>query len=271
MSKAVKRVGNFVRKVVKGAVKVVKKVWDNKIGRIVMIAAAAMVLGPMVGQLAGQASFAEAWAAGVGNLTSTLSGVGSALSAGEFGTAASTLGQGLIGGNVPAATEFASTITPAATVAPPVGNPVDWSVMNAGAPAAAGTGEVLEGAAANVFQSGAPAASSAASGNAGLFQSAYGPASALDGAQVASNITNSTGGGSWFSRMMASPYAAPAALMTGGQMVSSLGQGLVQENMLDEQERQKNEDIARYNRNTNVKGIVLPTIYPGYSGYSYGS
>lgn len=102
MSKVVKRIGNFVKKVVKGVVKVVKKVWDNPIGRILIIAVASMVVGPMVGALANGASFSAAWAAGVGNLTSTITGMGSSLAAGNFAEAGSQLMSGLSWSNVPA-------------------------------------------------------------------------------------------------------------------------------------------------------------------------
>jgi hypothetical protein len=57
-------------------------------------------------------------------------------------------------------------------------------------------------------------------------------------------------------------------VMTGGQVLSSVGQGIQQNAMLNRQEELRQEDLARYNRNMNVSGIVLPVVYPNYQRFT---
>lgn len=240
MSKLVRGVGKVVKKVFNGVKKVVKKIWKNPITRAIVIAVAIYFAAPVVaGWLSGATASAEAagFAAGGGG------------GAGAFGVSAADAGS---------AAAFGGAAEGAAAAAAPA---------------------LIEGAAANavpeVVASAAPAATAPSSG---IITSALPEAAIHAGtgdvvSTVAGNAAQSvTAPQGWFAKLMSgaasSPYTGPAMVMAGGQVMSAVGQGIQQNSMLNRQEELRQEELARYNRNMNVSGIVLPVVYPQYQKFT---
>ena len=234
MSKAVKAVGNAIGSVVKGAVKavksvvkgvgtVVKKVASSKLGKAVLIAAAVYFGGAALaggfGSSAAGGSFLSGMGTGVANAASSLSTAwGSALS-GNFSTAGSQLAQGFSGNAAVAA-----------------------SPTNVMAGNYAVTGQAAGGTAAG---GGAAAGGTAAGGGAAAGGTAAGGTAAGGGA---------AGTPGMMSKILASPYTAPALISGGMQVGGAYIQGKAQEKQIADQRKYEEDQTtkARNLYNTNV-------------------
>lgn len=217
MSKVVKGVGRAVTKVVKGVTNAVKKVASSKLGKIVLTAAAIYFGGAA---LMGAAGGAAAGTGVAGTLSGALSGAASGISSAWSGLTGA-LGAGSLSG---AASSLGSGFTGA---------------YGAGSAAVQGA--------------------SAAVGAAGAAGSAAGAATPWVTSPTGLNVLASEAAGAGaangglISQMMASKYAAPALITTGGQLIGGVMQGYGAQKQQERQEQLSAEERARYNRNIGTR------------------
>lgn len=228
MSKVVKGVGRAVSSVVKGVGNVVKKVASSKLGKVLLIAATvyfggAALMGAMGGAAAGTGvagTLSGALSGAASGIGSAWSGLTGALSAGSLSGAASSLGSGFTGAY--GAGQAAVTGASAA----------------AGAAGAAGAG-----AAPMAVQTAAPTATSAVTG-----------AKTATGLNLLGADAASTG---MIGKMMASPYAAPALISGGTQLISGAMQGYGNQKIYEQQKQDQKQlaadERARYNTNVGTR------------------
>jgi hypothetical protein len=257
MSKAVKRVGRAIGKVVKGVSKVFSKVGGlakgltkSKFGRVVLMAAAiyfggAALMGGISGMGAGGAGFLSGAGTGISNAWTGLLNAGSSALGGEFATAGSQLSAGFQGAAyAPAATAPGTSAGTMAAFGP--------------APEALASG----------IQSGAgmPMANSVAGSPLLSAPTAMTAAAPAGAAPTAANSL-------WNSAFMNS-YGGAAAIMGGSQLAGGLISGAGQQKALDDQrayeEKAAADQRARYNANVGTSLWGDPTTQdPGY-GYGAG-
>lgn len=222
MSKVVKGIGRAVSSVVKGVVNVVKDVAKSKLGKILITAAAiyfggAALMGGASASAAG-GSFLSGASAGLSGAASGVSTAWSSLMAGNVGAAGSALGSGFTGAGAAGA----------ATVAP------SGLVVNAMAPTA------LAGGAPTTMANGLP----------------FNPSDlqVTDYIQkAAGNSALTTPPTSFMGNMMNSPYAAPAAIMSGTQLIGGAMQGYGAQQEAKRQEKMSADARTRYNANVNTR------------------
>lgn len=242
MSKVVKGVGRAISKVVKGVTNVVKKVAKSKIGKV-LIAAAAIYFGgaALMGAMgtsgaaaAGGLSGLSGAAANVGAAWSSLGSAGSALLGGNLSGAGSALASGFSGGT--SALASPGMLTSMGGTGGIIGNGMTQAQMLAAQNAGiAGATELTNAAAASAFPTAATAAAPAATAGLQL----------TPGAATAAAKPGLIG-----SFMSSSPYAAPAAIMAGSQLVGGVMQGVGAQ-----QQQKHQEDLdaaARQRYNTNI-------------------
>jgi len=218
MSKVVKGVGRAIGKVVGGAVHLVKKVATSKLGKIA-IGAAAMYFGvPAAMGLFGAGGAAAA--GGLSGLAGASANIGAAWS--SLGAAGSSLMAGNLSG---AGSSIASGIGGGSGLVSSAMTGASSAPAYAGLPA----GTAVNGAA--------------------------------EAAQMAGSAGGATGGaatnaGFSLSKFMASPYAAPALINAGSQVVGGIGQAKMVQSQNDRQDKLDADARARYNANvgTNLWG-----------------
>lgn len=239
MSKVVKGIGRAVSKVVKGVVKAVKKFAKSKIGKFLLVAAAvyfggAALMGGFSGATTAAGTVAtglEGAAAGIGNawtsLGTAVSQAGGAITGAEgasFANAGNALSSGF-GGN-------------AATIAADGGQ----LLVNGALPSA-----MPVQTASSLMPNGLPVNPSDA--QVGNYITNAGQ-QAMFGQQA----TNSTG---LIGKLMASPYAAPALVSTGGQLISGVMQGVGNQKIYEQQKADQKQltdnERARYNNNVGTR------------------
>jgi len=285
MTKIVEGIGDAIGSVVKGVVSVVegvvkgvgdlvKGIADSPIGKAILIAGAVYFGGAALaggfGSSAAGGSFLSGMGTGVASAAETLSTAWSSTLAGNFGEAASGIGNafgtaGAAGGESAAMTQAlqsgASTLSASGAVAPAVesgtaafSTPQITSLTPSGA--GAGTGLISNGmsAAGATGSTVLPTVSPYA-----LVQPASTLASTLPAALPAAAPT-----AGWWAGV--DPYLKTAAVMGGTQVVGGLisgaGQASAAQNARDEAERIKLENIARYNENTGTLLDFSPFARP---------
>ena len=222
MSKVVKGIGRAVSSVVKGVVNVVKDVAKSKLGKILITAAAiyfggAALMGGFSASAAG-GGFLTGASAGLSGAASGVSTAWGSLMAGEIGAAGSALSSGFTGAGAAGA----------ATVAP--------------------SGLVTGAIAPNAFVGGAPTTMAN-----GL---PFNPSDlqVTDYIQkAAGNSALTTPPTSFMGNMMSSPYAAPAAIMSGTQLIGGAMQGYGAQQEAKRQEKMSEDARALYNKNINTR------------------
>ena len=221
MSKVVKGVGRVISGVVKGVVNVVKTVAKSKLGKILITAAAiyfggAALMGGFSASAAG-GSFLTGASAGLSGAATGVSTAWSSLMAGEIGAAGSSLSSGFTGAGAAGAATAPSGL-----------------VVNAMAPTA------LAGGAPTTMANGLPFNPS------DLQVSDYIQ-------KAAGNSALTTPPTSFMGSMMSSPYAAPAAIMSGTQLIGGAMQGYGAQQEAKRQEKMSADARTRYNANVNTR------------------
>lgn len=265
----VKGVVNVVEGVVKGVGDLVKGIADSPIGKAILIAGAVYFGGAALaggfGSSAAGGSFLSGMGTGVASAAETLSTAWSSTLAGNFGEAASGIGNafgtaGTAAGESATMTQaLQSGLTASGAVAPALESGV--GALGPGASqvasltpsgAGAGTGLISNG------MSAAGATGSAVSPYA-LVQPASTLASTLPATLPAAAPTAGFLAG-------VDPYLKTAAIMGGtqviGGLISGAGQASAAQDARDEAERIKLENIARYNQNTGTLLDFSPFARP---------
>ncbi len=224
MSKVVKGVGRAVGKVVEG----VKKVAQSKLGKAVLIAAAvyfggAALMGGL-NTIGTSTSFLSGMGSGLSSAATGISNAFSALASGNLSGAGTALSQGFTG----AGSAVAQGATAATNAASAGMNLVPQASSSMLAP---GVGSTIP-----------TAATSAATGGANLLAPGLGA-----GAGAAPASTGI------ISKMMASQYAAPALISTGGQLIGGAMQGYGAKKQYEEQKKLAADERARYNTNIGTR------------------
>jgi hypothetical protein len=243
VSKVVRGVGRAVSKVVSGVKNVVKQVAKSKLGKV-LIGAAALYFGvPMLAGAFGGAAAGAAAGSGVlgtigGAVSGGLSGAAAGISQAWAGLtgAASALGAGSLSG---AGSSLAGGFSPSAAFAAGGG-------AAAPAGAAAFTGQTMTG----LQTVGTDVAGSAAK-SVSASPWTQGPT----GLNVLASEAGRAGAGSTglIGKMMASPYAAPALISSGTQLIGGVMQGY---GARQEQKRVEDMDaqkLGTYNRNIGTR------------------
>jgi hypothetical protein len=239
MSRVVRGVGSAISGVIKGVTKAVKTVASSKLGKIALIAAAVYfgvpALSGLMGGGAAAASGLSGFAGATANLSAAWSGLTGAASsalAGNFASAGSQLSAGMLGGS-PALADAGVSSLSAGAAAP-------TAELSALAPEAGGAsfGTGLTG----------QALPSAGFGSVGGMPAALQPGVASFAAPGVT-IPAATEPG-MLAGFMKSPYAAPALISAGGQMISGVGQGIAAKSAQDHQDQLAAD--ARLRANTNV-------------------
>ena len=267
----VKGVVSVVEGVVKGVGELVKGIADSPIGKAILIAGAIYFGGAALaggfGSSAAGGSFLSGMGTGVASAAETLSGAWSSTLAGNFGEAASSIGNafgtaGTAGGNSAAMTQAlqtgASALSSSGAAIPGAAAPAGTGLTAGGTGLTAG-GSAGQGLVAN----GMSAAGSTVSPYA-LVQPASTLASTLPAALPAAAPA-----ASWWAGV--DPYLKTAAVMGGTQVVGGLisgaGQASAAQDARDEAERIKLENIARYNENTGTLLNFSPFARPAPPQY----
>ena len=249
MSKAVKKVGRAIGKVVKGAVKVVKKVASSKIGKILIGAATiyfggAAIMGAMGGASAGTGVIGtiggalKGAAAGISSAWSGLTGAASAAMGGQFSAAGSSLGSGFTGAY------------------------------------SAGSGAVT-GAAGTAVNAAAAATTPAVGATEGVaFYGANAPVAVMPTVNAATSAGAGAAGGATAGTLTGMSPLTQYGLISGGtQLASGLIQGAGQQKALEEQRKfeldQQQAARDRYNENVGAnwwsgsgnEGAASPSTY----------
>jgi hypothetical protein len=290
MTKVVQGIGDAIGNVVKGVVNVVKGVADgigdlargiadSPIGKAILIAGAVYFGGAALaggfGSSAAGGSFFSGMGTGVASAAETLSGAWSSTLAGNFGEAASSIGNafgtaGTAGGNSAAMTQALQTGAGALTSS---------GAALSGAAAPAGTGLTAGGTGLTAGGTGLTAGGSAGQGLVANGMSAAGstvspyalvqPASTL-ASTLPATLPAAAPAASWWAGV--NPYLKTAAVMGGTQVVGGLisgaGQASAAQDARDEAERIKLENIARYNENTGTLLNFSPFARPATPQYS---
>lgn len=282
MTKIVEGIGDAIGSVVKGVVSVVegvvkgvgdlvKGIADSPIGKAILIAGAVYFGGAALaggfGSSAAGGSFLSGMGTGVASAAETLSGAWSSTLAGNFGEAASSIGNafgtaGTAGGNSAAMTQAlqtgASALSSSGAAIPGAAAPAGTGLTAGGTGLTAG-GSAGQGLVAN----GMSAAGSTVSPYA-LVQPASTLASTLPAALPAAAPA-----ASWWAGV--DPYLKTAAVMGGTQVVGGLisgaGQASAAQEARDDAERTKLENIARYNENTGTLLNFSPFARPAPPQY----
>lgn len=238
MSKVVKGVGRAIGKVVDGVKNVVKSVAKSKIGKI-LIGAAALYFGvPMLaGAFGGAAAGAAAGQGFLGTLTGAASGAASGAAAGISQAWAGLQAAAGASSFSAAGSSLATGFSPSAAMA------AGGSAVPAAAPLA--------------VQAAAPKAiTNAALAESAVGSAGYGASSATPGFMQGFNVAGGAAPSGLIGKMMASPYAAPAMIQTGGQLIGGVMQGYGAR-----QEQKRQEQITadqRLTQDTNMKTRLWP-------------
>jgi hypothetical protein len=241
VSKVVRGVGRAVSKVVDGVKNVVKQVAKSKLGKV-LIGAAALYFGvPMLaGAFGGAAAGAAAGSGFLGTIGGAVSGGLSGAAAGisqawaGLTGAASALGAGSLSG---AGSSLASGFSPSAAFAAGGG-------AAAPAGAAAFTGQTMTGL---------PTVGTDVASAAGKAATASPWATSPTGLNVLASEGGAAGGQGLIGKMMASPYAAPALISSGTQLIGGVMQGYGARQEQKRQEQLTNEQKAAYSRNIGTR------------------
>jgi hypothetical protein len=230
MSKVVKSVGRAVSKVVKGVTNVVKKVASSKLGKILITAAAvyfggAALMGGIKGAAAGQgflgslSSGLSGAAQGVANAWTSLGTAATQAVGGNFANAGNALSTGFQGGT--------ATMAEGALVSQPMAfaNAAPMST-----PAAPMSAPLTSGIDMNAVLGKAP------------------PQMSMPGLNVPTPPPTGLIGS-----MMSSPYAAPAAIMSGTQLIGGAMQGYGAQKQQDQQIKLAEDERKRYNTNVGTR------------------
>lgn len=223
MSKVVKGVGRAVSSVVKGVGNAVKKVAKSKLGKALLVAAAvyfggAALMGGMAAPAgSGLSGFLSGAGQGIANAWGGLTGAASSALSGNFASAGSKLSAGFQGTTVGALEAAAAS---PASYAGSLGTKAATGANSQAAMLAAQTGEF---------------------GTAGL------KATQAAAAKASGAVLNQPTG--LIGKMMASPYAAPALITTGGQLIGGAMQGVGMQKQYEQQRNLEAEARERYNRN----------------------
>lgn len=225
MSKVVKGIGRAVGKVVEG----VKKVAKSKLGKVVLMAAAVYFGGAaLTGAFSGATTAAGTVATG---LEGAMAGIGNAWT--SLGTAASQAAGALTG------TQGAS-------------------FANAGSALSSGFGgsAATMGEAGQLLVNGAVPSATMPVQTAGKLMPNGLPVNPTD-AQVNNYLMQAgrqtTSGTGLIGKMMASPYAAPALISTGGQLIGGAMQGYGAQKQYEDQKKLAADERARYNTNIGTR------------------
>ena len=233
MSKVVKGVGRAVSKVVKGVTNVVKKVAKSKLGKIVLTAAAiyfggAALAGGFQGAAAGQgflgsiSSGLSGAAQGVANAWSSLGTAASQALGGNFANAGNALSTGFQGGTATMA-EGALVTQPMSIASAPMATPAPPM---------------------------SPPPTSGVDMNAVLGKAP--PQMSIPGVSVPPTPEPGL-----LAKAMSSQYTAPAAIMSGTQLLGGAMQGYGAQKQQDQQIQLAADERKRYN--TNVGTRLYPT------------
>lgn len=232
MSKVVKSVGRAISKVVKGAVNAVKKVGKSKFGKV-LIAAAGVYFGGAA--LSGMMQGASAGSGFLGTISSGLQGavqgIGNAWS--SLGTAATQA----LGGNFANAGTAISSGFQGGTASMVDGALVTQPMSFAGAPATP------------LASPAAPTNSPSWMVNSGLAKAP--PQVSIPGLNVPPVAPPTNPG--LIAGMMSSPYAAPAAIMGGSQLIGGVMQGYGAQKQQERQEQLHAEAQNRYSTNVGTR------------------
>ncbi len=245
MSKVVKGVGRAVGKVVEG----VKKVAKSKLGKAILIAAAvyfggAALMGGLNASAAG-GSFISGMGSGLSSAATGISNAFSAIASGNLSGAGTALSQGFTGTAGTAAAQGASAAAQGAAAA------------GQGFGAAGGTAAQMGVPVANAAQLAPGVGSSIGSGSV-LSGTAASPYALTASPTAASFVGQAAGSGAAantgiISKMMASQYAAPALISTGGQLIGGAMQGYGAQKQYEEQKKLAADERARYNTNIGTR------------------
>lgn len=238
MSKIVKGAGRVLNKVRKGVWNATKKFAKSKIGKVIIGAALIYFGGAALMGAFGSGAAATAGAAGtaatglsgaaanIGAAWTSLGTAGSQLLAGNLGNAASALGSG-IGGS-------------AATIG------ANGSMLVNGV--AQGATAAANAAAATPGMSVAPLTPTQSA-----LQSALGTSTGINtlpaGVTTGAPIAGGAAPTGIVAKMMASPYAAPALITSGTQLVGGVMQGYGARQEQKRQDQMAEDQRATYNRN----------------------
>lgn len=230
MSKVVKSTTRAFKKVVKGTINVVKKVAKSKLGKVLIAAAAiyfggAALMGGMQGAAAGQGF--------LGSLSSGLSGAaqGVANAWTSLGTAATQA----IGGNFANAGKALSTGFQGGTATMAEGALVSQPLSIASAPIAPPPSAL-------------PSAPPSSGINMNTVLGKTPPQMSVPGVNIPA--TPPTG---LIGSMMSSPYAAPALISGGTQLIGGVMQGYGAKKEQERQEELAEEERNRYSRNIGTR------------------
>jgi len=226
MSKVVKGVGRAIGKVVKGATKLVKKVAKSKLGKIAIMAAAIYFGVPAI-----MGAFGGAAGAGASGLAGAMNGISGAWS-GLTGAASSAM-----------AGNFAQA-----------GSQLSAGITGAGSDAMLGGGDGLVGASMQGSTAISPTGAGSAGVNGASEAVAMGgaPTTALTPPAVQVGAGKEAAQG-MVAKFMSSPYAAPAAINAGSQVLAGYGAGKARQAELDRADQLAAEDRARYNTNVGTR------------------
>ena len=229
MSKVVKGIGRAVSKVVKGVTNVVKKVTKSKLGKVLITAAAiyfggAALQGMMQGASAGSgfmgtiSSGLQGAAQGIGNAWSSLGTAVTQAAGGNFANAGNALSTGFQGGTA-SMVDGALVTQPMSIASAPMATPAPPM-------SAPPTGGVNM----NAVLGKAP------------------PQMSVPGLNVPPTTPPGLIGG-----LMSSPYAMPAAIMSGTQLIGGVMQGYGAQKQQDQQVQMAEDERKRYNTNVGTR------------------
>lgn len=236
MSKVVRSVG----KVVKGAVKAVKKFAKSKIGKMILVAAAAFFVGPAVLGAFGASGAAAAGglsgiSGAVANVSAAWTGLGEAAGsalAGNFSEAVGQFSTAAAGGS---ATPLSTATTPQAieqAAAAGSGSAPTLTQQAVSQAVSTGSKALINGSMAGPVNTGGDLAPNASQIPTGGY---YDP--------------NKQPGFSLKDYMAGSDRTGAALVQAGGQLVAGVGQGISQQAAVNEQNKRAAADRARYNAN----------------------
>lgn len=277
MTKIVEGIGDAIGSVVKGVVDViggvvkgvgdlVKGIADSPIGKAILIAGAVYFGGAALaggfGSSAAGGSFLSGMGTGVASAAETLSGAWSSTLAGNFGEAASGIGNAF--GTAGTAAGDAAVMT----------NTLQGGLTASGAVVESGVGALGPGGSqvASLTPSGAGAGTGLISNGMSAAGATGSPVSQFAIAQPASTLASTlpatlpgaAPAASWWAGV--DPYLKTAAVMGGTQVVGGLisgaGQASAAQEARDDAERIKLENIARYNENTGTLLDFSPFARP---------
>lgn len=242
LGKAFKKIKRSVKKIVDGAKNVVKKVWDNPIGKALTIAAGVYFGGAALGgAFAGLSSGAGVLSGaltGIQNAWTSLTMAGSSALAGEFGKAASHLAAGAKGSLLQSGAELAGA------TASSVGQGVS-AAQSAGASASAAS------PGSSAITSVTSGASQAAGVDIAAAQGQASLASALKKAGFSASeigeILSSPKSPGGIRALLRSPYLLPIGMSTVGSLLSASAE--------EKAEREERKRINENIKNTRYRSV----------------